>query len=173
GYSTANPPPPINIWANREGQNAALATAIAAMLERAGLPTRLVLSSWDLFHQSLENCRAAPGKCDYQVFLAGWLMDTGDPARFLSTALGTQPATGYTGWQSADYQALLAQAAATADAPGRGDRYRRAEGMLLDQAVVIPLIYYDRLVLLKPGVGAEYPLFGLPHLRYWRLAAAP
>ena len=84
--------------------------------------------------------------------------------------LGPRSSLQYTGWQSADYEGLLARAVGESDAAKRGELYRAAEKVLLDDTVaVVPLLYYDQLLLIKHGVGFAYPPFGPPEFKNWTL----
>ena len=50
--------------------------------------------------------------------------------------------------------------------------HRQAEKILLNDAVaVVPLMYYDRTLLVKQAVKFDYPPFGAPNLQYWKLEA--
>lgn len=177
GYGPDNPLPPVELWYNRGGNNDAIFQAIAAMLEAAGIPVRLVSSRWEQYLAALENCNKpleagaarSPGECSYHLYGMGWMMDYADPASMLQV-LSPQSRFQYTGWSSNDYEQLLAKAAAELDAARRSELYRQAEDLLLRQAVVfIPLQHYDRLLLVKRGITFEFPLFGPPHFQYWRL----
>ena len=172
GYGPANPPPAIELWTNREGNNPALMGVVADMLEKAGIPTRLVTSSWDVYQASLGACNqpTRPAGCSYSVYWEGWVLDSADPGNLLSGVLGPRSSLQYTGWQSADYEDLLARAVGESDAAKRGELYRAAEKVLLDDAVaVVPLLYYDQLLLIKHGVGFAYPPFGPPEFKNWTL----
>ncbi len=172
GYGPANPPPAIELWTSREGNNPALMATVGAMLEKAGIPTRLVTSSWEVYQSSLSACgepKASAG-CSYGLYWGGWVLDSDDPAILLSHVLGPGSSLQYTGWRSADYEDVLAEAVGERDADRRGELYRTAEKILLDDAVaVVPLLYYDRLQLIKHGVGYAYPPFGPPEFRNWTL----
>ncbi len=169
GYGPEKPVPPVELWYNREGNNDVLFKAVADMLEGAGIPVRLVAGGWLFYRDALNACAGASSAgCSYNLYRMGWVMDYADAS---STLRVFSPASAfqYTGWASGDYDRLLAEAEATADAAVRGELYRQAERLLLDDAVVVPLQYYDRAVLVKDGLTAEYPLFGPPQLQYWEL----
>jgi ABC-type oligopeptide transport system substrate-binding subunit len=177
GYGPDNPPPPVDIWTNREGHNLVLMQGVAGMLEQAGIPTRLVSSNWDVYQAELEACKATQGtqtsasadKCGYGLYWAGWVMENGDPAGLLSLAPTAGSPLVYSGWQEDSYADLLTRTTTEGQAAGRAALYQGAGKMLLDQAVVIPLLYYDRLVVVKAGVGFAYPAFGPPQFARWRL----
>ncbi len=178
GYGPDKPIPPIEIWYNREGNNELLFKAIGQMLERVGIPVRLTSSRWDVYLAGLDACnkpnRAGAGKtpaqCSYNVYRMGWVMDYADPSSLLDAVFGPKSALQYTGWQSADYEKLMAQARSEPDEARRGELYRAAEQILLSDAVVAaPLQYYDRTVLVKAGITFDFPPFGPPNLQYWKL----
>jgi ABC-type oligopeptide transport system substrate-binding subunit len=175
GYSTANPPPPVAIWYNREGNNPALFEAIAQMLEAVGIPTRLVSSSWGVYTHALETCRTAAAdktsvQCGYHLYWTGWTMNYADATSLLAEVLAPQSALQYTGWGSAEYEGALAQGIAAADPAQRITSYRAAEKIVLNEAVAfVPLLRYNRAQLIKAGVQFEYPPFGPPNLQYWVL----
>lgn len=178
GYGPEKPAPPIEIWYNREGNNEPLFKAIGQMLEQAGIPVRLTSSRWDVYLAALDGCnkpnRAAaaktPAQCSYNAYRMGWVMEYADPSNLLDTVFSPKSVLQYTGWQSAEYEKLLAQAQLEQDEAQRGELYREAESLLLDEAVaVVPLQYYDRTVLVKAGITADFPPFGPPNLQYWKL----
>jgi oligopeptide transport system substrate-binding protein len=191
GYGPDKPVPPVELWYNREGNNEALFKAVAGMLEQAGIPVRLLTAPWDVYLNGLENCnkpaRASaaktPAECPYNAYRMGWVMDYPDPASMLAIF---RPGSRfhYTGWQPAkgaekgaqagadpasQYASLLDQAAAQPDEAARIALYQQAEDVLLNEAIAIPLLYYDRTMLVKEGLDAAFPPFGVPDFQYWKL----
>ncbi len=176
GYGPEKPIPPVELWYNREGSNELLFKAVGAMLEEAGIPVRLVSSPWEMYLDALEGCNKpiaaaaakTPAECSYNLYRMGWVMDYADASSLLKI-FSPKSRFQYTGWASADYDRLLAQALAEPDQAARAELYRQAEALLLNDVVVIPLQYYDRTVLVKDGIAFDYPPFGPPNLQYWKL----
>ncbi|MGQ9491217.1 MAG: peptide ABC transporter substrate-binding protein [Anaerolineae bacterium] len=177
GYRPDNPIPPVELWYNRDGNNDLVFRAVGDMLEAAGIPVRLVSTRWDLYVDGLENCHKpagagairAPGECSYNLYRMGWVMDYPDASSMLQ-AFSPHARFQYTGWASADYDRLLAEATAEQDQVRRVELYRKAEHLLLREIVAfIPLQHYDRTVLVKHGIEFDFPPFGPPNLHYWRL----
>lgn len=176
GFGPEKPVPPVELWYNREGNNEALFKAVGSMLEAVGIPVRLLSSEWNVYLDALENCNKparadaarSPGECTYQLYRMGWVMDYPDAASMLATF---RPGSRfqYTGWESAEYDNLLNQALAEPDEAGRASLYSQAERVVLQEAVIVPLQYYDRTVLVKQGVTFDYPPFGPPNLQYWKM----
>ncbi len=180
GYGPDNPVPPVEVWFNREGNNEAVFEGIRDMLERIGIPVRLTESSWNVYRQALDACnkpnRAAaaktPAECSYNLYRMGWVMDYADPSSILDVVFHPRSAFQYTGWQSPEYEELLAQALVEQDETRRAQLYRQAERILLNDVVaVVPLQHYDRTILVKDGITSDYPAFGAPNLQYWTLPA--
>ena len=178
GYGPDKPVPPVELWYNREGNNEAIFKAVGAMLEAVGIPVRLVSSNWNIYRDALDACnkpnRAAatktPAQCPYNLYRMGWVLDYADASSILDVVLSPKSAFQYTGWQSADYEKLMAKAAAEPDEAKRAELYGQAERILLNDSVaVVPLQHYDRTVLVKDGVTFNYPPFGPPNFKYWKV----
>jgi oligopeptide transport system substrate-binding protein len=178
GYGPANPVPPVEIWFNREGNNEAVFRAIRDMLEKIGIPVRLTDSSWNVYRSALDACNRpnragaakTPAQCPYSAYRMGWVMDYADASSMLDVVFSPKSAFQYTGWQSPEYEKLLADAMAEQDSAKRTELYQQAEKILLNDAVaVVPLQHYDRTVLIKDGLTDDYPALGAPNLQYWKL----
>ncbi len=177
GFGPGKPIPPVELWFNREGNNEALFKAVGAMLEEVGIPVRLVSAPWAVYRDSLDACNKpnragatkSPAACSYNLYRMGWVLDYPDPSSLLDVVFGPKSAFQYTGWQSKEYEDLLASARAERDETRRLALYQQAEGILLnDLVVVVPLQFYDRTVLVKAAVEFDFPQFGAPHLKYWK-----
>ncbi len=179
GYGPDKPVPPVELWINSEGNNELIFKAVADMLDRVGIPTRLTTSKWVVYRDALDACNKpnhasaarTPAECVYSLYRMGWVMDYADPSAMLDVVFNPKSAFQYTGWQSKEYEDLLAQAMTEKDEAKRLELYKTAEKVLLnEEAVVVPLQYYDRTLLVKDGVQYDYPSFGPPNLQYWKRA---
>ena len=83
--------------------------------------------------------------------LMGWTADFADPITFLDT-FRTGNGNNWTGWGSTTYDALLDQAAATADPFARFALLRQAEAIILDEVGLAPLVYRASTYLIHPAV---------------------
>ena len=92
----------------------------------------------------------------HMLGLLGWTADFPDPATFLDV-FRTGGGQNWTGWGSKDYDALLDQAAATADPQKRFELFQKAEALLLDLAPLAPLAYRARTYLIHPAVKGWEP----------------
>ena len=117
GYGPDKPVPPVELWYNREGNNEAIFKAVGEMLEAVGIPVRLVSSSWNVYRDALDACNKpnhasaskTPAQCPYNLYRMGWVMDYADASSLLDVVLSPKSAFQYTGWQSADYEKLMAR----------------------------------------------------------------
>jgi oligopeptide transport system substrate-binding protein len=129
--------------------NRRLALAVAAMWrEVLGIHTRLRAEEWRVFVQNRRLGRLT------QIYRGGWFADYLHPANFLENFAGSSPLNA-TGWQDPAFDALLARAAADADAAPA--LLAEAEQRLLDAHVLIPLYHYTSKHLLSPEVCGYTP----------------
>jgi oligopeptide transport system substrate-binding protein len=87
----------------------------------------------------------------HTLALLGWTADFADPVTFLDV-FRSGGGQNWSGWGSKDYDALLDQAAATADPQKRLEILQRAEAILLEAAGVVPVVYRARTFLIHPAV---------------------
>jgi len=87
----------------------------------------------------------------HTLAILGWTGDFADPVTFLDV-FRTGSGQNWTGWGSKDYDALLDQAAATADPQARFELFQKADALLLDAAPVAPLVHRARTYLIHPAV---------------------
>lgn len=80
-----------------------------------------------------------------------WQGDYNDPNTFLEI-FKSDAEMNRSGFRSPEYDGLLAQAARTADLNQRAELLQRAEKLLSDSFVVIPVYHYVTVELLKPYV---------------------
>lgn len=81
----------------------------------------------------------------------GWTGDFADPVTFLDL-FRTGNTQNWSGWGSREYDALLDQAANTADAQARFELFQKAEAVLLAAAPVAPIVHRARSYLIDPVV---------------------
>jgi len=82
------------------------------------------------------------------LYAYSWVPDYPDPDSFLS-AWGP---VAWTRWQDPAYDLLVKEALKTSDQEERLVLYRQAENMLVKQAPILPIVYGQQHLLLKPRV---------------------
>ncbi len=93
---------------------------------------------------------------DFDILRAAWFGDYDDPNTFLS--LGeTNNGNNHTNWSSAEYDALMKQAAVTLEPEARKDVFQKAEAILIDEMPFIPIYFYVTARLIDDSVQGWYP----------------
>lgn len=91
-----------------------------------------------------------------QMWSMGWVADYPGPNDFLGILLGSGSSNNYGKWSSPDFDAAIAQALETADPVAVRAAFDRAEGLVRDEAPVIPLSYDVGWTLARDGLlGAQ------------------
>jgi oligopeptide transport system substrate-binding protein len=108
---------------------------------------------------------------DYTMFRGSWSVDYNSPQDWYDIFVGDPNPTG-SGYADPSFFALLSRADASSGDVADGE-YRKLGRMLLDQAVIAPLIYYTRTAVVKgyvSGFGANafyaYPLTEIKILQH-------
>jgi len=150
GYSTERPLR-LQILYNTHENHRTVAVAVSSMWNEAlGIETELVNEEWKVY---LETRRL---KENTQVFRAGWIGDYNDAFNF-AEIMHSDSGLNDSGWKNAEYDALLAQAAAESDMEKRALHLGQAERILIHEAPLIPLYFYVTKRLVKPWVGNYTP----------------
>jgi oligopeptide transport system substrate-binding protein len=97
-----------------------------------------------------------------QMQIEGWAADFPDPYTFLGPSFLT---LGY-GWKDAAFEQLIEEASGMMDQKQRIRLYRQADRILIEQAVIVPLIYDRYRHMLKPWVR-RYPVSGMSDF-HWK-----
>ena len=106
------------------------------------------------------------------MWTLSWIADYPHPHDFLGLLLESGSTSNLGGWSNADYDALIGQAAATADPDQQAVFYGQAQDILVEQVPVIPVAYADSWALSAPGLeGALQSGVGL--IRFAGLDWAP
>ncbi|NGX15633.1 peptide ABC transporter substrate-binding protein [Wenzhouxiangella sp. XN24] len=150
GYSTEQPLR-LQILYNTHENHRTIAVAVSSMWNEAlGIETELVNEEWKVY---LETRRL---KENTQVFRAGWIGDYNDAFNF-AEIMHSDSGLNDSGWKNAEYDALLAQAAAESDMEKRATYLGQAERVLIHDTPLIPLYFYVTKRLVKPWVGNYRP----------------
>lgn len=174
GYPEGEGFPVLQFWFNRADFNEDVIEAVAAMWEQnLGISVELRTNEWAVYLDYLDACNNTKEElaaCDFNAYRMGWVMDYGDPQNQLEVVFAPSSTFQYTGWENERYDELLDLAGAEFDTATREEYYKEADKILSeDEAVIIPIISYDRSILVKDGVTFEYPPFGAPAFKHWVL----
>jgi oligopeptide transport system substrate-binding protein len=117
--------------------------------DRLGIAVRIEQVEWKVFLDMVQ-------RGEYQVARGGWYGDYVDPNTFLDMFL-TGGGNNQTGWSSAEYDALIEEAARQAPGPERMRTFARAEAILVRETPIMPLYFYTILMLVRPGIEGVEP----------------
>lgn len=92
---------------------------------------------------------------NYDIARMAWVGDYVDPSTFLDI-MTTGNGNNETGWGSAEYDRLIAEATRTVDEAHRYAMYARCEQILADECPIAPLYFYNRNNLRLPAVKGWY-----------------
>jgi ABC-type oligopeptide transport system substrate-binding subunit/DNA-binding SARP family transcriptional activator len=93
------------------------------------------------------------------VFLGIWVADYPDPDTFLRVC----DAVRWTRWRNEPYQELVEGARRATDQSERMDMYHRADRTLVEEAVLMPFVYWRSHMLVKPWVSR----FPTSAIKWW------
>ncbi len=150
GFPSGRGLPALELLFNTNENHRLLAEAVQAMWQRElGAEVRLVNQEWKVYLNSLSTGSFALAR-------SGWSAGHLDPNAFLENFV-SGGANNRTGFADPRYDALLAEAAATADPEARRELFQQAEARLLDAAPIIPIYHYTYPYLLQPSVRGWPP----------------
>src|SRR5204863_9778397 len=107
-----------------------------------------------------------------QMWALSWIADYPHPQDFLGLLLETGSVSNTGHWSNAEYDALLGQAAATADVAEQTQLYGQAQDILAREAPVVPVAYDRSFALSRSGLLGALES-GLDFIRYAGMAWSP
>jgi len=104
------------------------------------------------------------------VFLYAWYADVPDPDNFLFKLFHSKSSRNFFGYANPEVDELLVQARNESDPQRRVERYRRAEQLVLDDAVIMPVWHFTYERLFQPYVRAiEVNGLGDPYIPFRKI----
>ena len=134
GYGAKNPLK-FEIRFNSSAEHRRVSVALAAMWQPLGVKASLFNSEAALHFSALR-------QHDFTLARSGWIGDLPAAENFLSVHQTANGSGNYSGYDNEDYDAVLAQAIASADPLKRQALMRRAEAMMMVDMPILPLYYY-------------------------------
>ena len=141
-YGSADRVPPIEIYLSGGGTAEALRDSLA---ETVGLKVDVISMEWPDFVAGL-SAKTLPG---FELY---WTADFPDPESILAVLFGGGRPDNYLNYSNPKMDALLKQAAAEIDPPKRAGLYQQAQQLLIDDHVVIPILFDIGYTLVNPAV---------------------
>jgi ABC-type oligopeptide transport system substrate-binding subunit len=120
-----------------------------------GVKVRLDVVDWHTFLSRL-------GRQPYHLVNLSWLADYPDPDNFLRVSR----LRAWSAWRHDAYNRLVQEARGLTEASARMARYLRAEKILVQEVPILPLIYEQDHLLIKPHLR-RYPM-SATHPAFWK-----
>ena len=141
--------------------------AVADELEQnLGVTVQIEASDFQTYSEHVE------GSGKPQMWSLIWIADYPHPHDFLGLLLETGASSNTGHWSNAEYDALLEQAAATADVDEQAAIYAQAQDILAREAPVVPIAYDRSFALSRDGLLGALES-GVGFIRYAGLDWAP
>lgn len=112
--------------------------------QNLNIDVKIQASEWQVYYPEVQ-------KTQFQIAQMGWGADYPHPMTFLENFTSDSP-NNLAKWSNADYDALIADAKVTQDPAKSLDDMRKAEAILMDEMVVLPLYYRSNYMMMKPYV---------------------
>ena len=157
GYPAGRGLPPLIIWAGakleREHQ------MVVRDLKAVGFQAEFkYVTDWPQFARML-------GEGKFPMFQYAWFADVPDPDDFLFKLFHSKSPRNNTGYANPQFDGLVERARIEPDGQQRADLYRRAEQMVMDDAVVVPFFHYTYERFFQPYVRSiEVSGLGDPYI---------
>ncbi|MCR5176316.1 MAG: peptide ABC transporter substrate-binding protein [Anaerovibrio sp.] len=132
---------PVTILYNTSDMNKAISESLQGMWKDAlGVEVELTNQETKVFFDSRENG-------DYQIAFANWIADFADPVNFLDVFAEKNNDAQY---HKPEYNAIMAAAHKEVNQTRRLELLHKAERMLFEDCVVIPLFYTSQVIVVNP-----------------------
>lgn len=144
GYPNGEGLPTFNFLINSEGAHEAVAQYLADVWGQIGVKVEITKQEFKVFLDTRQNG-------NYMIGRHGWSGDYVDPITFLDmwvTGTGNNEA----GYSNPEYDRLIKEAKATADANKKYELLQQAESILMEDMPIIPLYYYTKVRAINPEI---------------------
>lgn len=96
------------------------------------------------------------GKLDYEIAAGSWIADFEDPIDFLNVFKYKDSSTNNTGWENNNYITLLEESEKALKEESRKEILKKAEDILLNDAVIVPICHLTQNFLKKDNLENVY-----------------
>ena len=150
GYPEGKGFPETTLLFNTDENHKQLAERIQDMWKRElGVEIKLENKEWKTYLGDID-------KLNYQIARAGWIGDYNDPTTFLGI-FTTGNGNNDTGWGNETFDGYINGAYAEVDPGKRAEMLRKAEELLIEEAPVIPIMFYQQATLINPRLVGHKP----------------
>lgn len=159
GYPEGQAIPPITLLYNTNEMHKAIAEAVQEMWKKnLGISVSLTNQEWKVFLNSRH-------KGDYQIARHGWIGDYADPMTFIDMFM-SDSGNNDAQYKNPEYDRLVKAAKLSSDPARRMEAMHAAEQILFDDAVLAPVYFYTRPLLIRPSVkGVFHSVLGVIYFK--------
>ncbi|MBP1763510.1 MAG: oppA 2 [Firmicutes bacterium] len=159
GYPDGRGLPSITLLYNTNEMHKAIAEAVQEMWKKnLGVTVTLTNQEWKVFLNSRH-------KGDYQIARHGWIGDYADPMTFIDMFM-SDSGNNDAQYRNPDYDRLVRAAKLASDPAVRMQTMHAAEQMLFDDAVIAPVYFYTRPLLIRPNIkGVLHSVLGVVYFK--------
>ena len=162
GYPDGNGFPAFEYLTNDSGYHKAVAEYLQAAYAELGLKMTVNIQEW-------KTVTADRRSGNFDVARNGWVYDWDDPSNMINL-LETGNGNNDGAYSSAAFDALVQQARDATDVSAHYDYLHQAEQVLLGDAAMAPVAYYNEFWLQKPALkGTWHSPYGYWYFMYGRL----
>ncbi|OLP64904.1 Dipeptide-binding protein DppE precursor [Bacillus pumilus] len=137
--------PPVTLTYSTKPENKKKAEAIQQQLKEAlGVDVKLANMEANVFAEDQKALK-------FQFSQSSFLADHADPINFLES-FQTGNAMNRTGWSNGAYDQMIKKASQETDEQKRNSILHEAEALLIEEAPIIPIHFYNQVHLQKEGV---------------------
>lgn len=137
--------PTVTLIHNTGAGHKKVSEAIADMWKtNLGVDVKVEAQEWGVFLKNRQNL-------NYQIARAGWGADYNDPMTYIDLWMSNS-GNNDSGFKSAEYDALVKEAKTSSDQPKRIEAMAKAEKILMDNMVIMPIYYYSNVRMTKTNV---------------------
>lgn len=145
GYPEGEGFPQVTLLYNTSDGHRQIAEAIQQMWKKnLNIEIQLHNEEWKTYLQTRRNA-------NFAISRAGWLGDYYDPNTFLDLWLSDN-GNNHSKWKHETFDKLIHEAARTQNNAERNRIFQKAETILLEEAPVIPVFFYNRAYLKHPSL---------------------
>jgi len=145
GYPNGAGMPPITLMFNDNDEHQIIAEAVLEMWKQnLGINVAVQNQEWKVFINTRHNG-------DFQIARHDWLGDYNDPMTFLDL-FTTGNGNNDTQWSNKDFDRLINKARLATDEGERMATLHEAEKMIMEDVIMIPILYYTENIMIKPYV---------------------
>lgn len=160
GYRKGKDIPTMEIWSASKSRAAQRElNEIQSQLKKFEISTRVNFeTNWPKFEGMLRAHRAP-------IFVYAWYADFPDPDNFLGILFHSQSKYNFTAYHNPEVDRLLDQAKPEKDYLKRMEMYRKVEGIILEDAPIVPMVNHLFQMVYQPYVrGMEVNALGGPYI---------